>query len=400
MDRWRKISCKAEHMRKALKGFTLIEIIVCLAVFGILMGTMIPLGIQISFKRREQHSLDELAALKAAIVGDPQVIADGSRLSFGYLGDMGNLPASLEDLYKKGSQPAFSLDSTKKIGAGWNGPYIDPQIVEHLETLKTDAFGNDYDYTTTPFTDSTVGATVEGRIRSKGKDGTTGGGDDLSVELFNAEIESTVAAFIEDAGGNRIGGTSVTINYPSNGSLTSSSTLADSNGFFTFNNIPYGIRSITVEPDLVLVPDTAQVVGTNDIEFSVQNFSSTDVTITSITPVYTSIPQGFYEKMLVGGVTVRDSASPRAASGEEVTFTGQTVSGTGASSDAVVMTVQSPVTEVGAVSVLTIAGGATKLIKLQVFKDDQTGSGSAVDMSGVSFTVTFSDGSVVRFTTE
>ncbi len=246
MDRWRKISCKAEHMRKALKGFTLIEIIVCLAVFGVLLGTMIPLGIQISFKRREQHSLDELATLKVAIAGDPQVVADGSRLSFGYIGDMGNLPASLEDLYKKGSQPAFSFDSTKKIGAGWNGPYIDPTIVEHIETLKTDAFGNDYDYTTTPFTDSTVGATVEGRIRSKGKDSTTGGDDDLSVEIFNSEAKSKVVGSVENGSGNRLSGASVTMNYPSNGSLTTSSALTDSNGVFSFDDIPYGIRSISI----------------------------------------------------------------------------------------------------------------------------------------------------------
>ena len=264
MDRWRKISCKAEHMRKALKGFTLIEIIVCLAVFGILLGTMIPLGIQISFKRREQHSLDELAALKVAIAGDPHVIADGTRLSFGYVGDMGNLPASLEDLYKKGAQPAFSLDSTKKIGAGWNGPYIDPQIVEHLETLKTDAFGNDYDYTTTPFTDSTVGATVEGRIRSKGRDGTSGTGDDLSVELFNAEIKSTVVGLIENSSGVRQSSFSVTMNYPSNGTLTTSSVLTDSNGLFTFDDIPYGIRSITavgLDPVVITIQSPVTEMG-------------------------------------------------------------------------------------------------------------------------------------------
>lgn len=264
MDRWRKILWKAKNARKIVEGFTLIEIIVCIAVFGILLGTMIPLSIQITAKQREQQSLDELAELKAAIVGDPHVIADGTRLSFGYLGDMGNLPASLEDLYKKGAQPAFSFDSTKKIGAGWNGPYIAPEIVEHIETLKTDAFGNDYDYTTTPFTDSTVGATAEGRIRSKGRDGTSATSDDLSVELFNAETKSTVAGFIEDSSGDRQSSFSVTMNYPSNGTLTTSSVLTDSNGLFTFDDIPYGIRSITavgLDPVVITIQSPVTEVG-------------------------------------------------------------------------------------------------------------------------------------------
>ncbi len=246
MNRRKSTLYRAKNVKRALGGFTIIEIIACLATLAVIMGTMIPLGIQITLKRHEQQTLDELAKLKVAVLGDPQVVADGVRLSFGYVGDMGNLPASLEDLYKKGSQPAFSFDATKKMGAGWHGPYIGPQIAGHLETLQADAFGNNYDYTTTPFTDSTVGITVDGRIRSGGGDGTSGTSDDLSVELFSSEINSKIVGSIEDSSGDRLSGATVTVNYPSNGILTTSSALTNSNGFFTMDDIPYGIRSMSI----------------------------------------------------------------------------------------------------------------------------------------------------------
>ncbi|HCN19722.1 MAG TPA: hypothetical protein DIS73_05485, partial [Planctomycetia bacterium] len=309
-------------MRHSGNGFTLIDIVIVLAVFGVLLGTMIPFTIQMVHKTRELQTLDELEKLRAAIIGDPVTVLNESRTQLGYVGDMGNLPSSLEDLYKKGSQPAYTFNTTKKTGAGWNGPYISPEIVEHLETLKTDAFGNDYDYTTTPFTDSTTGATVAGRIRSKGRDGTSDTSDDLSLSFFDSQIKSRIVGQIKDEVGEGVGGAVVTINYPSNGVLTSTTTTSDRFGFYTLDDITYGNRSITIEPKLVVVAGSADVTGANnnEIVFSVVNFSNTNIGITSYKAVYFSAPAAYYKTLIIGGVTVHDSDSNKLGSGETATF--------------------------------------------------------------------------------
>ena len=387
-------------MRHSGNGFTLIDIVIVLAVFGVLLGTMIPFTIQMVHKTRELQTLDELEKLRAAIIGDPVTVLNESRTQLGYVGDMGNLPSSLEDLYKKGSQPAYTFNTTKKTGAGWNGPYISPEIVEHLETLKTDAFGNDYDYTTTPFTDSTTGATVAGRIRSKGRDGTSDTSDDLSLSFFDSQIKSRIVGQIKDEVGEGVGGAVVTINYPSNGVLTSTTTTSDRFGFYTLDDITYGNRSITIEPKLVVVAGSADVTGANnnEIVFSVVNFSNTNIGITSYKAVYFSAPAAYYKTLIIGGVTVYDSDSNKLGSGETATFSAITIAGGTGVSDTLPTLIQSPVTTAGDIIPIGQLGrGQTKQIKMLNFRDSPTGGGQAVSMSGVPMEITFSDGSIVRF---
>jgi type II secretory pathway pseudopilin PulG len=125
-----------QQMRHSRNGFTLIDIIIILAVFGALMGAMVPLTIKMVHKKRELQTVDELEKLRVAISGNALIVLSESRAKFGYLGDMGNLPSSLEDLYKKGSQPVYSFDITKKTGAGWDGPYIAPRSLNISRPLK------------------------------------------------------------------------------------------------------------------------------------------------------------------------------------------------------------------------------------------------------------------------
>ncbi|MCP4364141.1 MAG: hypothetical protein GY800_02455 [Planctomycetes bacterium] len=381
-------------MRHLRSGFTLIDIVVILAVFGVLLGTMIPLTIQIAYKKREAQTIDELDKLRTAVIGDPLVILNEARTQFGYVGDMGNLPASIEDLYKKGVQPAFSFNTTKKTGAGWDGPYVDPNIFEHLETLKTDGFGNDFDYTTTPFTDATTGALVEGQIRSKGKDGTSSTSDDLSLDFFNSQIKSKVFGFIKNELDEGVGGVTVTLNYPSSGVLTTANTPTDATGFYTFDDAPYGNRSLTLEPNLVLAAGTPEIFGSGGqhIRFSVTNFSSSTINITKFKATYTSDPQAFYTELRVGGTTVYNSTTPRLGSGDTTTFSAIPVAaGTGVSESTPIQ-IQAPVTEVADINISVLGRGATIVIEMRQFKDAQTGSGSNVDMTGVTMEVVFNEG--------
>ena len=227
-------------------GFTLVELIVVLAIIGLLAGTITPFVLMNLHQERETDTIAELKEIKYGIIGNPEVVTKEVRTDFGYIGDMGSLPTTLEDLYQKGVQPAYSYDTTKKTGAGWKGPYIDPSLVENLASLKLDAYGSEFTYSTTPFTDATVGATVSAKIVSKGTDGVTGGGDDLSLYIYKPDAFSTVTGFINDSSGSGQSGASVTINYPSAGTLTTSVTTTDSSGRYSFSDIPYGDRSLLV----------------------------------------------------------------------------------------------------------------------------------------------------------
>lgn len=387
-------------MERTRKGFTLIEVIVILAVLGTLAGAMLPFYFYTVNKQREERTTDELDNLRIAATGNPVIIINEARTQFGYVGDMGALPGSIEDLYKKGTQPALSFDSTKKVGAGWNGPYIVPKIVRDLETLKTDKFGNDYEYTTTPFTEPTTGATVEGRIRSKGKDGTSGTDDDLSLEFFKSHLKSKVFGFIKDELGGGVGGVVVTLNFPLNGVLSSTNTTTDDTGLYTFDDVTYGNRSISLNPKLVLAAGSERVFGTNmqNIEFTITNFSSSNIAITSFKAVYSIEPPAFYESLKIGTTTVYNSTTPRLASGDTVTFSAITVAAGSGASEAVPIRIQAPVTEVADTNLGVLGRGASIKIEMGPFKDVQTGTANIVNMSGVPMEITFSDGSIVRFT--
>ena len=105
------------------KGFTLIEIIIVLSILAILLGIAVPMVYRQVFRSWEQATQEEMENLKKAMVGDPKKIQDGVRTDFGYIGDWGGLPENLEALVDA-QTPSWSYNREKKVGAGWNGPYL------------------------------------------------------------------------------------------------------------------------------------------------------------------------------------------------------------------------------------------------------------------------------------
>lgn len=394
-------------MRKvttAKSGFTLIETIAVLAIIAALGATITPLVFQFMSNKRERDTIAELKEFKRGIIGNPEIVTKEVRTDFGYIGDMGSVPTKIEDLYQKGTQPGFTFDATKKTGAGWNGPYIDTSLVENLVSLKLDAYGNEYAYSTTEFTDTTVGATVSAKITSKGPDGTLNTADDLNIFIYKSEAFSRVLGIVVDEQGNRVPAVTVKMNYPSGGVLTTATTTSDATGLYEFTSIPYGNRSITVEPRLAYAADSAKTFGSDDnnIEFKITNFSASDIAITSFKAEYTVTPTAFYRQLKIGGTVVYDSTNPRLGSGDTVTFAPITIAGSGAAvtGTSFPVRIQSPLTQVADLNIGSGAdkGGTVKII-MRGFKDAKTGTASNVDMTGVTFEITFSDGSKALFAT-
>jgi len=96
---------------------------------------------------------------------------------------MGRLPASLEELLRQGSQPAWQYDATAQAWTGWRGPYLQAPPSSSAELTFRDGWGNPDQITDDPndgwlwslstdlHTDDTL------TVQSLGLDGATGGSD-------------------------------------------------------------------------------------------------------------------------------------------------------------------------------------------------------------------------------
>src|SRR5713226_717609 len=137
------------------RGFTLIESVATLAIVSAILVGLVSIASKALNRRQTDMTTDTMNEIRRAMNGNPVIVVNEARTSFGYLGDMGNMPTNLKDLWVKGTQLSFTFDSTKKTGAGWQGPYLEVRAVEYASALGQEAWGNALSYTSVPATDST-----------------------------------------------------------------------------------------------------------------------------------------------------------------------------------------------------------------------------------------------------
>jgi len=377
------------------RGFTLIEVIIALSIIAILLGIAAPLVYKQLASSAEQATGEEMENLKKALIGDPKKIQNGVRTDFGALGDWGSLLTTLQALVVA-QTPAWSYDSVKKAGAGWNGSYISEEGGGYL----LDEWGNVYMYSTADYINGN-GELVDGKIVSYGPSKAAGGGDDLTVEILKKETTAKVFGYIRDSGGNYLSLASVTIYFPQNGQLFQETLLTNVGGYYEFNNIPFGVRSIYVEPRLVYLKDSAKTTGTEwgNVEFKVGNLSAGNITINSLKANYVVVPPAWYRGITIGGTQVWAPSPSQngAGSGDTVSFGSYTLAGTGVRRAAYTIYIDS--SQVQIPDIYIAGGGNITVFSLDDFRNKAKG-GNTVDMTGVNFTITFSDGSVINFTPE
>lgn len=98
-------------------GFTLIEVIVVIAVVSILAAMAVPYAVKILDQSREESTKRQMEEIHRAILGDPK------GPTAGFLGDMGALPAALDRLNTQGTQPGCTYGPLG-VKYGWDGPYV------------------------------------------------------------------------------------------------------------------------------------------------------------------------------------------------------------------------------------------------------------------------------------
>jgi general secretion pathway protein G len=224
-------------------GFTLLELVVVIAVVGILAAALTPAVIQQVVDARIEETREELAALHAGMVGNP------GQSDFGFVGHVGRLPSSLQELVTPGAIPGYTTGTARAIGMGWRGPYVN--IGASPTDFLLDGFGRPY-------------VLADGRVRSAGPDGLANTADDLVYPPSAPRIGGDVNVTLRRTQGNRVLvdplGYRVDLYYPSDGRQE---VLSDYEAPFSFTNVPVGPRAIHVVK--IGNPNDGEIVGEDTV---------------------------------------------------------------------------------------------------------------------------------------
>ena len=229
-------------------GFTLIEIVTIILVIGVI-ATVATLrlneSIDTALYEQTKREMDNLAA---AIAGNPEINASGSRADFGYVGDIGAYPTSLDDLVA--NPGGFST---------WNGPYIAGDLENN--GFKLDGWKVPYVY-------------LDSLIRSVG----SGSDIDKRVVASSAALFSNqVSGSIRDANNHMPGATyddsvTVQLRYPNGAGALATATINPNHfGQFTYTGIPVGNHTLHIiyEPDNDTVTYSVTVYPGKDVKLGI-----------------------------------------------------------------------------------------------------------------------------------
>lgn len=251
---------------------------------------------------RFQDTAERLKQVRVAMIGDANIIVNGARTSFGYLGDVGALPSTAQGinalLAVPGGVGTWTVSTAQKIGYGWNGPYL--TSAQAGANFLNDSWGRAIIYSSTanPPTLTSYGA--------DGAAGGTGTNSDIVVQLPPTFSTSTVYGFLTQNTSAYIGLAQVEIFYPNgSGALTSTMVTLNSGaaggGQFTFANIPFGARSLavyipskaaptqTLGPSAITVDNARYVVPANltDLGSTATSTACNDITNMTLTGTQT-----------------------------------------------------------------------------------------------------------------
>lgn len=127
------------------RGFTLMELLVVLLIIGILSTVALRTIDATRDRAYFDQTAKEMKELIYAMVGNPNLTANGRRVDFGFYGDMMRLPNNLNELVDSSSSP------------NWRGPYLRREFIQDTTGYRFDAWGNPYTYDPATGTIATIG---------------------------------------------------------------------------------------------------------------------------------------------------------------------------------------------------------------------------------------------------
>jgi len=381
------------NIKNLTNGTTLIEMLIVILILGLLFAVAFRTIDATTYQSRFDATTKEMAEIIKAFVGNPDLVSDGRRISFGYVGDLGQLPDNFDGLIRP-------------EGTNWKGPYVSRKFIEDTTGFKTDAWGSPYQYDRD-----------NGYIRSAGNGRRilTMKITDSMTDLFNNRIRGTVTDITGAPPVELWSRISMRLTIPQAGNLVDYDNNPGPDGYFEFtpeNDKPvpignhrlvvkkqYGtqdsiVRWISVIPRSNIVADLRFATGfrnnlkyveesgiawgsdTNNIGFRVFN-SGDDLTLDSM--VVTRLVDdstgvnvtAFYEQVRWEGQAIWDYTHPnRAGVDDVVVFTTRPV----------------------------IARSSIASFDIMAFKNHKTAPPApSVSMTNTRISIRFSDGSVIDF---
>ncbi len=132
-----------EHQKR---GFTLMELLVVLLIIGILSTVALRTIDTTRDRGLFDQTTKEMKDIIYAMVGNPNLTANGRRVDFGFYGDMMRLPYDLREL----------VENTTG-SPNWHGPYLRLGFLQDTIGYRLDAWGNPYTYDPDQGTIATLG---------------------------------------------------------------------------------------------------------------------------------------------------------------------------------------------------------------------------------------------------
>ena len=218
---------------RARGGFTLVEVLVAVALVALLAGALAPLAVRQVRAGRIEATRERMDRLVAAMVGDE---ASGDH---GYLGEMGAMPPSLDDLNDPAGKPGWAVDPADGVGYGFNGPYA-PRVAPAGGAI-VDAWNIAFQYD---------GATPQ--LTSAGPDRTFGTADDL-VRPFHplattGDLVVTVLGLPNTGGpAEQLDATRVDVWLASSAGGVRSEALLGGGGPFAASGLHLGLHGVRAE---------------------------------------------------------------------------------------------------------------------------------------------------------
>lgn len=148
-------------------AFTMVEMLMTISLVAVLGGIATVQFIDYRKDAKIAVTNKKLAELREAIVGNPDLVANGAYVKPGFIIDTGSVPASLDDLVTQGAYSSFDMYEKK----GWRGPYVNT-VPGGGVSWSQDGWGTNLNYS--------AGART---ITSCGDNKTCGNSDDITVSF-------------------------------------------------------------------------------------------------------------------------------------------------------------------------------------------------------------------------
>ncbi|MBT3376308.1 MAG: hypothetical protein HN742_36090 [Lentisphaerae bacterium] len=206
---------------RAELGASLPELVILafLVAVGLLGG--VSAAQHATLRHRTEQTKKELRLIYRALMGDPAVD------TFGFVGDLGELPARLEHLVVSGEYPAYTTSGhVLGVGMGWAGPYL----AKTPEDVRLDEFGRAYSFD----------RDGDGQLRSSGADGLFGTRDDIVFPPSGSMCKGTLHVDVSGAGTAPV----TVIVYGSSAGVESQRFASERP--FVFEQVPLGLHVVEI----------------------------------------------------------------------------------------------------------------------------------------------------------